>query len=173
MLTNDWACNSNHMTQYCPAKADTGLLPVIRKGTTPFVVHLQTLDLIPSGAGFPARYASTIIWRKGMSYPLEPPFLGCGRKRGSLNSRSTLATPFFRHHLATLSSLRRASIHMRMRRRGQRRAGDKRYVQNQLPVAAADVEGKRRRWRVLTTLFIIYLFQVYPLHLLPVRPDDE
>jgi hypothetical protein len=39
---------------------------------------------------------------------------------------------------------------MRMRRRGQRRAGDKRYVQNQRPVVAADVEGKRRRWRVLT-----------------------
>ena len=79
-------------------------------------VHLQTLDLIPSGAGFPARYASTIIWRKGMSYPLEPPFLGCGRKRESLNTRSTLATPFFRRHLATSSSLRRASILMRMRR---------------------------------------------------------
>jgi hypothetical protein len=34
----------------------------------------------PPPPGFLAQYALTIIWRKRMSYPLDPPTLGCGRK---------------------------------------------------------------------------------------------
>ena len=40
-----------------------------------------------------------------MSYPLEPPLLGCGRNRVSLNTPSTLAIPFFCRHFAASSSL--------------------------------------------------------------------
>ena len=61
-----------------------------------------------------------------MSYPLEPPFLGCGRKRVSLNTRFTLTTPYFRRHLATSSSLWRASILMRMRSEESREAAGRR-----------------------------------------------
>ena len=49
----------------------------------------------PPPPGFLALYESTIIWRKGMLYLVKPPILGSGRKRVSLSTRSTLATPFF------------------------------------------------------------------------------